>query len=434
MPASDLQSWDPLFKEDYHPKAIINSLQDENLIQDFMAQEMSDETWQGRVKVVPQRIGRNFSTGAIPSKGTLPAQGRTAYADSRIPMRNLYTRVGFDKETMLASRNRKGAFASVMEQEMDAALEDMAFTRNRIAWGTGKGTLALVSTGSAGSVLEVKNPGGVPGVVNANRYLFGDTTTGQTIVVLDGTTPTTIRGAATITAINADGTDVTLSAPIAGVANNDIVVIGQGNTLAPTQNSYNMEPEGMLAMVDDGTYVDLYHGLSRTTYPIIKSWVVTGVGALSLDAIQQAIDGVSIRVGGTVDLLIAEHGVRRAYLALLEADRRYTGADLMRPDGGTASAKNPSGKKAVTYGDIPLLVERDCPYGMLFGVKKDTFIRYYEDNGGWADEEGSVLKWMNEYDAYTAFFRLFENYHNYKPAKNFRMEGITTNQFLAHAF
>ena len=30
--------------------------------------------------------------------------------------------------------------------------------------------------------------------------------------------------------------------------------------------------------------------------------------------------------------------------------------------------------------------------------------------------------------------RLFENYHCHKPAKNFRMEGITVNQLVVHAF
>jgi hypothetical protein len=149
--------------------------------------------------------------------------------------------------------------------------------------------------------------------------------------------------------------------------------------------------------------------------------VVTGVGALSLDAIQQPIDAVSIKVGAQIDFFGAEHAVRRAYLTLLETDRRYTGADLMSPDGGTKAAKKPTGKN-ITYGDIPIVVDRDAPYRMLFGVNKASWTRYVEDEGSWADDEGHVLKWVPEYDQYTAFFYIFDNFHCQAPNRNFRME------------
>jgi hypothetical protein len=158
------------------------------------------------------------------------------------------------------------------------------------------------------------------------------------IAILDGATQA-IKGTATITAVQRDGTDVTLDTAITA-ADGDYVVIAQ----TPTQNSYNKEPEGMLAGIDDGTYVGDLPQRERTTYPIMKSYVLTGVGPLSLDAMQQPIDAVSIKVGKGVDLLGMEHAVRRAYVNLLEPDRRYTGADLSRPDGGTAAAKKPTGR------------------------------------------------------------------------------------------
>jgi hypothetical protein len=198
-----------------------------------------------------------------------------------------------------------------------------------------------------------------------------------------------------------------------------------------TQTSRNKEPEGILAGIDDGTYVGTYHNLSRTTYPILQSYIATAVGALSLDAIQQPIDAVSIKVGKTIDFFACEHAVRRAYLALLEADRRYTGADLMSPDGGTKAAKKPTGRN-ITYGDIPIVVDRDAPYRMLFGVNKASWTRYVMNEGQWADDEGHVLKWVNDYDQWTAFFYILDNFHCQSPNRNFRMEGIDVNQ-LAHS-
>ena len=206
-----------------------------------------------------------------------------------------------------------------------------------------------------------------------------------------------------------------------------------GHRASATQHSYNKEPEGLLSSIDDGTYVINYHNLSRTTYPIIKAYVVSNVGSFSLDAIQQPIDAVNIKVGKNIDLFACEHAVRRAYLALLEADRRYTGADLMSPDGGTKAAKKPTGRN-ITYGDIPFLVDRDAPYGMLFGINKGSHVRYVENEGQWADDEGHVLKWVAGYDQYTAFYYLLENYHCHYSNRNFRLEGISVNQLVVHSY
>lgn len=428
MPGADLTSWDPLFKDDYAP-AIQNQLNQENQVQKFMETDTSEDGWVGRTKIVPIKLGRNWSTGSIGAGGALPAAGRGAYKQFEVPMRDLYGRVGFERWVIEQSRNKKGSWAQVIPQEMDGLVEDMAFRRNVIGWGYGSGILAKVNgTHTATTTLEVEDPLGVAGSTNPNRYLFGDATSGMYIAILDGSSPTTVKGTATITAVNSDGTDVTLDTAITA-ADGDYVVIAQ----TATQNSYNKEPEGILAGVDDGTYVGTYHNLSRTTYPILKSYVTTGVGAMSLDAIQQPIDAVSIQVGKNIDLFACEHAVRRAYLALLETDRRYTGADLSRPDGGTSAAKKPTGR-TITYGDIPFLVDRDAPYGMLFGLNKGSWVRYVEESGKWADDEGSVLKWVSGYDQYTAFYYLLENYHNHFPKRSFRMEGITVNQLTVHAY
>lgn len=432
MPGSDLSSFDALLKDDYAP-AIVNELQDENVANalKFMESEAPDETWQGRKKVQPIRIGRNYSTGSIGAGSALPQAGRTAHRDFEIPMRDTYGRVGFERYTMEQSKNKKGAFAQVMELEMDALTESIAFARNRMAWGYGAGIIALVNgaVAAGATTVTVDAPGNVAGSVMGNRFLFGDTTSGQFIAFLNPAT-NAIEHTAFVSGVSAGGTQITIdtAAPAGGITDNAKIVIAQ----TPTQHSLNKEPEGILAGVDDGTYVGTYHNLSRTTYPILNSHVVTGVGALSLDAIQQAIDALSIRVGGSVDFFACEHAVRRAYLTLLELDRRYTGADLMRPDGGTAAAKKPTGK-TITYGDIPFVVDRDAPYRMLFGIRKASWIRYVLQEGQFADEEGSVLKWVSGFDQYTAFFFIMDNFHCQSPNRNFRMEGIDVNQLVAHA-
>lgn len=422
---SDLSQWDPLFKDDYAP-AIINQLQEENVILKFMESEVPDDTWVGRRKVIPTKVGRNWSTGSIGAGGRLPQAGRSSYADFIVPMKDTYGRVAFERFVIEQSRSKKGSWQQVIPAEMDGLTQDMSFARNRTCWGYGSGILALVNgAAAAATTITVDAPGNVAGSILGNRYLYGDATSGMYVAFLDGSN--NVQGTATITGVNANGTQITVDSAIT-CDDNAKIVIAQ----SPIANSYNKEPEGILAGIDDGTYVSTYHSLSRTTYPQLQSYVVTGVGALSLDAIQQPLDAVSIKVGKTIDFFAAEHAVRRAYLALLEADRRYSGADLMSPDGGTKAAKKPAGKN-ITFGDIPIVVDRDAPFKMLFGINKSSWTRYVENEGKWADDDGHVMKWVPEYDQWTAFFFMLDNFHCQNPNQNFRMEGIDVNQLLVHA-
>lgn len=426
MPGSDLTQWDPLFKEDYAP-AIVNQLQEENLILGFMESEVPDDTWQGREKVIPIKIGRNWSVGSIGAGSRLPQAGRSTYKDFKVPMRDAYGRVGFERYVVEQSRNKKGSWQQVIPAEMENLTEDLAFLRNRICWGYGSGILALVNGAqTADTTIEVDTPGNVTGTVMGNRYIYGDATSGMFVAFLNASD--VIQGTATVTATAAAGTSITVDTPIT-CDDNAKIVIAQ----SATQHSLNKEPEGILAGIDDGTFVGTYHDLSRTDFPILNSFIATTVGALSLDAIQQPIDAVSIKVGKTADFFACEHAVRRAYLSLLETDRRYTGADLMSPDGGTKAAKKPTGRN-ITYGDIPIVVDRDAPYRHLFGINKASWTRYVMNEGSWADDNGAVLKWVNEYDQWTAFFYILDNFHCQKPNCNFRMEAIDVTQLAVKAF
>jgi hypothetical protein len=393
-------------------------------------EEVEADPTQGRQHVIAKRTGRNHSFGSIGARGALPQAGRSAFKKSLIDMRDCYMRVGIDRYTMNRARNDKGAFGEAWALEMESAVEDAAFHRNRMVWGYGAGVLAKVNgTHTAATTLEVKAPGGVTGTTLPNRYLHGDADGGMFIAVLDGTTPTTIKGTATITAVNSDGTDVTIDSAITA-ADGDLVVIAQ----TATQNSYNKEPEGLLAGVDDATYVAAYHNITRSAVPIENSTVVTSIGTLSQDAIQQLDDAVDIKVGDGPDTYAFEHGVARALIALSEVDRRYVGADLQRPDIGTTRNKKPSGKRALVHGGKPCLVERDAPYGHWFGLKQSGWLRLTWPDTGWAEEGGGVMKWVDGFDEFTAYWMLFENYHNLYPARNFIGTGITTTQVTAHSY
>jgi hypothetical protein len=156
---SDLTSWDPVFKDDYSNTRIINSLNEENQIQNLMTTDVSSDGWQGRQKIVPVKVGRNWAIGSIGTRGALPNAGRSSWQDFKIPMRDVYGRVAFEEWVILQSRNKKGAWAYVVDQEMEGLVDDMAFRRNVMGWLAGAGILALVSGAHAATTtLTVKAP------------------------------------------------------------------------------------------------------------------------------------------------------------------------------------------------------------------------------------------------------------------------------------
>jgi hypothetical protein len=240
---------------------------------------------------------------------------------------------------MEQSRNKKGSWAYVVPQEMNGLVDDLSFIRNRIGWGYGSGILAVVNGTHTNDDRHGQEPGqrdrhGDDEPLPVRRYDSG------MFVAFTDRRGATIKAVATITAINTNGLTARSTRRSPRRRRPEVVV-----AQSPTQTSLNKEPEGLLAGIDDGTYVGTYHGLSRTTYPMLQSPVFSSVGSLSADAIQQC--DRRGRHQGRQDRrhVPRELGVLRAYLAMTELDRRYTGADLMRPDAGTRG-EEADGKKA----------------------------------------------------------------------------------------
>lgn len=94
----------------------------------------------------------------------------------------------------------------------------------------------------------------------------------------------------------------------------DLYLDGTGNS------SKNLT--GLVAQVDDGTNVATFQGLSRTTYPTLKSTYNTQSGALGLDDLATDFDGA--QVGSDQPTLgVTTPAVFSIYEALLVANSRY---------------------------------------------------------------------------------------------------------------
>lgn len=392
-------------------------------------EERPASEWGGRYVEYPIKVGRNHGSGWGSELGDLPTAGRQQYATVRIPMRYFYGRASFSAQVMKASQGSRSAFAPAMEQEMDGLIRDMTSDLGRTIWGDGRGVLALVNGATSTTTVTVDSPGGVAGATNGARFINPS----QILATITPNTGAIVSSSdMTVQSVAAAGTTFVRN-DTTTLSDNEFIVKAMKAGVADVANtSFNKEAMGLLGLVDDGGYVATLHNVNRTTYPLFQSTVIGSVGSLSADVLQRGIDLVDQRGDGDVSLLAMHHSVRRAYITLTDSLRQYVGADLRSPDAGTKAAK----QQRLTFGGIPLEVDKHAPYGMIFGLDTSTLRRYVEVAGEWMDEDGSVLQRIGSgssmQDAFEAVYRIWHNFHIEKPNTCFRLDGVTATVVVSH--
>lgn len=426
MPGATISTIDAVLKEVYQPK--LKDLLNSKVIA-WQLFHKDTESWEGRYVRYPVNLGRNEGVMATSEGGTLPDAGNQVFVETQIPVRFVHGRIQLTIQTIKHSRTNRGAFVRAMDSEMRGLVRDVKNDLNRAIFGWGLGALALVNGDpGTGTTVTVDAPGGVAGATHGNRFLRAN----MNIAFINPSNGS-IRagGARSISSVSSDGTQITLgSAADGAVADNDYIVRAATATTAVVgDTAYNREPMGLLGLVDDTTYLTTLNNISRSTYPIWRSGVISSVGPLTADILQRGLDVADQLGEGEITTFLCHHSVRRAYLTLTDPDRRYAGAQqLANPDAGTKAAK----MQPVTFGEIPWIVDKFAPYGILFGIDKSHFTRYVEVEGEWADEDGTILLRVQDVDSYEARYRCFENYANDRPAASVRWDDIDATVVVAH--
>lgn len=125
--------------------------------------EKRTKGWSGRRMVIPVHTGRNTGVGFRGETALLPDAGRQQYEDLIIHSRNSYGRFQVTGEAMdTALKGGVGAFAGVMEEEMNRLVRDIANMENHacIFGGAVKGFLNQRRAGNVS--VGAQTPAGAP--------------------------------------------------------------------------------------------------------------------------------------------------------------------------------------------------------------------------------------------------------------------------------
>ena len=375
--------------------------------------------------------GRNVSPFFAGEDSAYATAGQQLHSQGRIDMKKLMARIRMTEEAMTDLVSSEASFRNGMTDEKTRLVDDISRREEQALSMDGRGVLALVDEADpdGNTTLELDAPGNITGDDFGNRFIDVGMFLGF-VNPSNGALRTQATATRQVTAVNSDGTDVTLSSATIGtdVANSDYVVhAANGSVTDILDTSYEKAYWGLPALIDDGTNRDNYFGILRTQVESLKSYVVASVGALSLDVAQRTSDVVFQKLGGIINVILMHPSVRREYIKLLDADRRYSGADLQNPNGGT---------KAFTQGDLSIgevAIKAIRTLGLaqvyFMDTKKSGFKRYVAEPGKFMDRDGSV--WVRDGSgssarhAYEATFFCRKQFFCKNPAMNARWDGVT---------
>lgn len=384
----------------------------------FVNGDMSDKKWEGNEIVVPLHTGRNSGVKAIAiDTGQIPSAGNQSTKDAKIPIRKWMGHIQISADIMDATATDKGAFISAIKLEQDGLVKDLSRQRNRGLNYFGEGTIAVIQAGANSTTQTLKDPGKVVGTTNVTRFIkLND------ILAFTDSTGTILRGVQKVTAINNGSQTITLDVAV-NTTTGDLVSFGS-NAVAPGESSFNLEPFGMLALVDATSFQSNIFGIDRTlaANTFFQSNILSSVGQLNPDLLNRAVDNNEEVSGEKITDWYCHHSVKREMWKLTEQDKRY---NVNSGNKGATFQAGPAGSDDFGFGSIAGTADRDAPYGTLFGLSKGHFERYELGESGWAKNDGTVFLRSANTDQYEARYRLRENFFLDQPNSCSRLDGIT---------
>ncbi len=423
MAGADKQALDAIFKEVFED-GVAEGVNNKNPLRDLIKTERVP--FRGREIVRLAHTGRNVSPMFVGEDSAFADAGNQSYSRMFVDQRKLMSRLRMTWEVMQDSTASEGAFISARKSEMQYLIDDMARRDEYALNSDGRGVLAIGNSGTYNTTtLTLKSPGGITNANFGNRFI----SVGMFIGAVDPSTGNLRTSIRKVTAVANSGLTVTLdSGTQTGWADGDYIVqVANSAVTDILDTSYEHAWWGVMALVDDGTYRASYYGLDRTQVPAYSSYVTASTGALSTDLIQRVSDVVDQKLNGKISNILCHHSTRRLVIQLTDADRRYMGASLIKPDPGTTAFKQGD----IPFGEIPVRALRDFPLDvmMFLDVANAGFREYVSEPGKWVDEDGSVLWRVGTgtagRDAFEAWYRMRKQYFLEYPAYCARLDGIT---------
>lgn len=143
--AALLATYDEVLKNFYLP-AIQEYLNNDTILAQKI--DINEKDVSGKLAYIENHYGRSTGIGARADGGALPDADYQKFKKSEVPMKYNYGRVTFTGPTIKATRDERGAYAKVVETEIEGIVKDLMKDINRQLWGCGYGVIARLGGAS----------------------------------------------------------------------------------------------------------------------------------------------------------------------------------------------------------------------------------------------------------------------------------------------
>lgn len=351
----------------------------------------------------PVKVGFGGGTGF----GTLPEANSSRNVEVILSRKSAYARMNINRETIIASRGKEGAFKEATQEETLGKLKSFNRTQACALYNDGTGILGQHSGNATGTAAAP-----VLTIINTGTYRFrqGFFEEGDYIqIAQSGTSLLTSKWE--ITAVDVATRAVTLSR-ISGA--DDLTTIGAGTHDVVLQGARNASPMGLMGVhaFTSGTLFGVTFARRWSSYRRVLSTALL----ISVDILNEAILQMDQRSGEAPNLIVFSVVQMQKFLSQLEDKKRYTSTEVTSKPNKLAS-KAVVGFSGIEYigprGAIPIVSSRYVRDDMIFLLNTDKMFRKHAEKFGWFDEDRTVLLRMADQDAYEARYGgYYENFFN----------------------
>lgn len=388
------------FLKQFYVGPIREELNNSSVLHYRIQKNEEDVSGEDLIARIPMFYKRNQGIGWRAEGGTLPTAGARSHTKAQIAMAYLYGSIAVSGQAIRGSRDNSYAFAKVIDNEVRGMVEGLKIEANRAWWGDGSGALCRITqaTGSitAGNYLTVDNAAQLEAGMVVDMY-----------------------------SAKSGGVQHLASVVIAQVdRRNNKISLETTQTVTVSdyifrEGSRGLYPMGLTGLIDGydsqgNQLLTQVQGINRVTNIWSQGNVLDNnatLRALSLTLIQQAFELGEIIGQGRCSVILTTYALRRAYLALEVADRRFV--DKMVLDGGFSALEYSGGGEPV-----PMVVDYMAPVNQMWFPDERTFAIYRASDFDWMDLDGAVLRKTTGVDQYEATAYSYMNLGCSAPNKN----------------
>jgi hypothetical protein len=418
---------------------LTNSIVQDSDLMDLFEQDANvgvSQTMGGRYIELAHYFQLPAGVGARKLEGDyIPVPDGPVIRNSQIWLKKIEGVVQMTGDTMRRVRQGEGAFLNWAQRALPDLKDRVDHELDRMLIGFGAGIKARVNDADpddADLTIGIDANYGVAGLEDAWLSFME----GERIIFAADAAAATIRDASgpsgaayQITDVNPAALTLELATePSSNVADDDYIFAGDTAGHAGQATGVDREIMGLLGMIDDGTILATFQGLTRADYRPWRAQVFDGSaapwnGLLTEDLLTYVDDESYIKAKGQANVIVMARAGARNFWSNLKTDKR-----LIDP----RSFVGGKGALSMIFGtdrEVELRTVRKMPSSLVFGLQTDTLKMWRNTGWEWDDLTGSIWNRVTDAtgrkDDFYAVGHLVLQTGCVAPHKNFKITGIS---------